>query len=400
MSSSYNRYFSPSQVESDQKDLIISQLKAEIFELRQNERDYHDLSSNLRNLEHRYNLLSEEKIRGDSDYKARNDANLKTIANLKTDIDVLKSTIAEKNIEYQENKAENLAIKDIADHRAIDISKLKNELSGSIDQNNRLKDDKRALESNHANVKDEKRRLIAQLDAKRADFDELSYRTKELEKIVRELEYDRSRGSKQQAQLQQTNDNMNLELRSKNETLRKLEDQIGAAERDIRSLEAEVVEFERSNEKAKADLLAQQRTHQQETSKGLELQARCNNHENTLRSREIQLDDLRKDLDHLNNVLKSNGNTNYQLNNELADLTKQIERLTLQNQEIVAQLEEFSHQDEQVRSLLNRRNKVTDLKMMSESQVRQSPRHASPRHGSPHRGGSPRSFRASGARRY
>lgn len=77
---------------------------------------------------------------------------MKVIANLKTDIDVLKSTLAEKNIEYQENKAENLAIKDIADHRALDISKLKNELSGSIDQNNRLKEDKRALESNVNNL--------------------------------------------------------------------------------------------------------------------------------------------------------------------------------------------------------------------------------------------------------
>lgn len=67
---------------------------------------------------------------------------------MKTDVDILKSTLAEKNIEYQENKAENLAIKDIADHRSIDISKLKNELSASIDQNNRLKEEKRNLDGN------------------------------------------------------------------------------------------------------------------------------------------------------------------------------------------------------------------------------------------------------------
>ncbi len=58
----FQKYFSPPQVESDQKDLIISQLKAEIFELRQNDRDYHDLSSQLKNLEHRHNLLQEEKV--------------------------------------------------------------------------------------------------------------------------------------------------------------------------------------------------------------------------------------------------------------------------------------------------------------------------------------------------
>lgn len=53
------------------------------------------------------------------------------------------------------------------------------------------------------------------------------------------------------------------------------------------------------------------------------------------RSREIQLDDLRKDLDHLNNVYKNATNANYQLNDDLADITRQIEKLTLQNQEVI-----------------------------------------------------------------
>lgn len=53
------------------------------------------------------------------------------------------------------------------------------------------------------------------------------------------------------------------------------------------------------------------------------------------RSREIQLDDLRKDLDHLNNVYKNATNANYQLNDDLTDITRQIEKLTLQNQEVI-----------------------------------------------------------------
>lgn len=100
---------------------------------------------------------------------------------------------------------------------------------------------------------------------------------------MRELEYDRTRGLKQQDQLQQGNDNLNLELRSKTDTLRKLEDQIGAAERDIRNLEAEVREAEHGVEKAKGDLAVAQKTHQQENSKGMDLQAKIRNLENTLR---------------------------------------------------------------------------------------------------------------------
>ena len=86
-------------------------------------------------------------MRSDADYKHRNDTNLRTIANLKTDVDTLKATIEDKNIEYQENKAENLALKDIADHRAMDISKLKNEVSVAVDQNSRNNESKKDLET-------------------------------------------------------------------------------------------------------------------------------------------------------------------------------------------------------------------------------------------------------------
>ena len=222
-------------------------------------------------------------MRNESDYKYRNDTNLRTIANLKTDIDTLSSTIDEKGIEYQENKAENLAIKDISEQRSTDVSKLKNEVAHSIEQNNRLKEEKRDLESQAALSREEKRRLLSQSDEARGDTDELVYRTNELDKVIRELEYDRNRVEKQGQQLQSNNENLNSELRNKTEALRDVEQEINDAERHIAGLDAEIKELERSNERARADVVAQQRTHQQEVSKNLELSAKINNNENVLR---------------------------------------------------------------------------------------------------------------------
>eukprot|EP00331_Platyophrya_macrostoma_P019853 CAMPEP_0176468070 /NCGR_PEP_ID=MMETSP0127-20121128/38822_1 /TAXON_ID=938130 /ORGANISM="Platyophrya macrostoma, Strain WH" /LENGTH=401 /DNA_ID=CAMNT_0017861465 /DNA_START=27 /DNA_END=1232 /DNA_ORIENTATION=+ len=367
---SYSKYFSGSQVESDQKDLIVSQLKAEIFDLRQNERDYHDLSSQLRTLEHRFNLLQEEKTRNDADYKHRNDTNLRTIANLKTDVDTLKATIEEKNIEYQENKAENLAIRDIAEHRASDISKLKNELSVAVDQNARNKEQKRDLETQLNLAREEKRKLIANNDAARANADELVYRTNELEKVLRELEYDRNRVEKQQQQLHSGNENLNHELRAKNETLRNVEQQINEAERKIYNLETDIKELERANEKGRAEVAALQRSLQQEVSRNLELNAKINNNENILRSREVQIDDYKKDLEQLKQAHNNMIDTNYQLNEDIQNLQRQIDALAEQNAQIVAELEAFSQTDEHIRHLLNRKNKVNELKYSSEAKTK------------------------------
>ena len=125
--------------------------------------------------------------------------------------------------------------------------------------------------------------MLAQNDAARGNTDELRYRTGELEKIVRELEYDFDGAQKQQQQLQHNNDNLNLELRTKSDVLRNTEQQIDEAERDIQGLEADVTGLERLNEKGRAEVAALQRGHQQEVSRNLDLGAKINNYENILR---------------------------------------------------------------------------------------------------------------------
>ena len=86
-------------------------------------------------------------MRSEIELKNRNELTIKTIANLKSDIDSLKTSVTEKNIEYQELKGDNKLIKDIAEHKLLDISKLKNELVSSLDFNSKILDDKRTLET-------------------------------------------------------------------------------------------------------------------------------------------------------------------------------------------------------------------------------------------------------------
>ncbi len=47
-------------------------------------------------LEQHFNKLSDDKRKGDEDYKARLDSNLVFIANLRTESDDLKSTVTDK----------------------------------------------------------------------------------------------------------------------------------------------------------------------------------------------------------------------------------------------------------------------------------------------------------------
>lgn len=370
--SAYSRYFSPSQVESDQKDLLISQIKAEIFELKQNERDYLDLASQLRNIEHRYNLLQEEKLRAEVDFKSRNDLNFKTIANLKTDIDTLKSNIAESNIEYQELKAENQAVKDIAEQRDVSIKKLKLEVGDALEQNDNLAQQRRALESDLAALREEKRRVIAKIDNAAGNLDDLNHKNVELEKIIKELEYDQSALDRQNAQLQASIENLTSELRTREDNLETVERQVADTQKTILALDADIQDLEKLNERTRAEANQQQRNVQQEVGRNLELTAKVNSLETGLRARDVEAAELRREVEHLKNAKANLSDNKYQLERELDTIRRDIDSISAQNADLVDELERFSSEDEKARAILDRRNRVADLKYKSQSQLKQS----------------------------
>jgi hypothetical protein len=69
-----SQYVSPLRLESDQKDLMISELKAENFELRNKERHYNVMYDNIKNIERECALVSEEKRAMEEDMRRRSDA--------------------------------------------------------------------------------------------------------------------------------------------------------------------------------------------------------------------------------------------------------------------------------------------------------------------------------------
>ena len=65
MSSPYRKFntaYSP-KIQENEKDLIISQLESQVFELEQNEKNFNSLSLKVRSLQSEVNLVSEEKLR-------------------------------------------------------------------------------------------------------------------------------------------------------------------------------------------------------------------------------------------------------------------------------------------------------------------------------------------------
>lgn len=58
----FQQYYDSVHLASDQKDLLISQLKAEIFEIQQRDKDFLALRDQLYSIQSKYRHLQDEKV--------------------------------------------------------------------------------------------------------------------------------------------------------------------------------------------------------------------------------------------------------------------------------------------------------------------------------------------------
>merc|ERR1712151_1016700 len=89
--------YSHAQVRSsnhiESRDLLIQHLKRELAELKHNSKNYHELATKLSNVEHRHNLLLEEKRKSEDEYKRREDEQSGILYNLKHEIDHIRGRV-------------------------------------------------------------------------------------------------------------------------------------------------------------------------------------------------------------------------------------------------------------------------------------------------------------------
>ncbi len=204
-------------MEQDQKDILIAQLKADNFELKQKEREYDALNSQVYDLEHRLKILQEEKDRMDMDAHSREDVQYKKNANLQDDIARASAELADLQARIRDGSSQLGAHKGLADDRNGEIQKLKREVAEAEAENMRLRQLKVGAERDLDEINERKKVAEKELDShlelspklKRSkELSEARMQDAELEaatlsRRLRELEMELDLVTKQHAQKEQ-----------------------------------------------------------------------------------------------------------------------------------------------------------------------------------------------------
>jgi len=130
-------------------------LKAENFELKQKERDYNILKSQLMDLERRFKVLQEEKHRIQQSSKNRGSLSLKKTASSMTEMKRAEDVLVSRERDLKELKEEINTCNTALDKRDAEIKRLRKEQAAYEENIEKLLHEKKLLEDDIGNIEQE-----------------------------------------------------------------------------------------------------------------------------------------------------------------------------------------------------------------------------------------------------
>ena len=134
--------------------MLISQLKAHIFELEQHEKDYDNLNQKFRNLQNECSLLNQEKLRLEYEIKQRTESQNKQNVDLRNDLENLQANFNEKLVINKKLYNENSNLSKNLEIKNLEANELNQRLDDYSEQIRILTDEKLNLERIIGNLND------------------------------------------------------------------------------------------------------------------------------------------------------------------------------------------------------------------------------------------------------
>ena len=354
----YSQNSTAIDIPNEEKDLIISQLKAEIFEKEQTDKNYAILQSQFRNLQNEFHLLCETKLHIEYELRSKEDhtltaieqlhmKNQKLISELNDKINLNKKLFIDNENLYrilQLKNSENLTHKDKVKEQEELLTKIKSEKDSNEKKRLVLKQTK---ENNDINLQKIKNDIDKLKTSTTLNEQNLKTKTEQNEQTIKEYNALKNENDELQIKLQSKQNalnNANTQLKIANENITKLEnelhvlsDQLYRNKNDLNELNKNI-----AKEKAQTDTDAKTKIKMEEDIKEKEIEIENLTKEN--KEIQIKIEDINKDQP--------------DLTNEVETYRDHILVLSEQNELLSKELEAILERDIQLKTILKRTDKL------------------------------------------
>ena len=360
------------KIENKEKDILISQLKAHIFEMEQREKDYDTLKQKYRQLQNECACINDNKIRIECELKEKEDCYNKQMRNLTCENDNLqinlneKLSLCKKLYDDIDNLSKNNSIKNC------EIEDLNNKVNDLYCQNDHLKIDKCDME-----------KVIRELNEikskQKYENSKLIEDNKKLTKICQDQTRNLKINEEEKNQLIKNLNDSNIDIKNLNDKLQNNEENLNYLknkfedsknlnlnlQNTISNYEMKIDSLQNENENLNLSL-NREKMIRNENEKKIEKIS------NLINSRELELNQISNELEKSKNINKRliDDKTRIQIENE--KLKQHIMVLTNENQNLVYEFENIIEQDEKMKQQLGRKDKIVQILRNNKNNIEQS----------------------------
>ena len=346
-------------VPQEDKDTLISRLSSKINQLEQKEKDFEELNKEYKQLENDYSLLNEAKLRLEYEIKQRDEAYNKRICDLKSDKENLQNGLNDKMCVnkklYEERKCLENHLKSLND----EIDDLNEKINNLNDKYNLTQNNKDDLENTLNSLND--------IKAKQRDkIAELVNDNKRLAKICQEQDHslfltdqEKQKLSKKLRDDNANINNLNSKIKAHTNNLENLQKQLDNSneinlklQNNVKILENELTNDKIDNENLNNEFCRERAARDNEDKKNDQLKCIICDRENKIKCLNHDYETMK--IFHQKIIEER---SIYQ--NENDKLKEHVMILTRQNQDLTNEVDNVIKDDEHLKDILNRTERMS-----------------------------------------
>ena len=357
----------------EDKDVLVSKLNSRISKLEQQDKDYDLMNQEFKQLENDVNLLNEAKLRLEYEIKQRDESYTKRIADLKGENENLQNALNDKLCVNKKLFEEKQCLENQLKSKNDQITDLTNQINNL---NNRF--------NSNENVKDDLQNNLRDLNqikaAQRDKIAELVDDNKKLANLCQEQDHSLYLAGQEKAKLaKKLNDdnaninNLNSKLRVHLNNLNNLQNQLDKSnelnlklKKDLQDLEDAYNSFNVDNHNLNDELNKQRILKEDEEKNNNQLRIALGDRKNKLRA-------LNDDYMYLKNLYDKRCEERNMYQMETEKLKEHIMRLSKQNENLSDEIDGVIKDDNQMRDILNRTDRMSTMLKTNDSIICQMP---------------------------
>ena len=357
----------------EDKDVLVSKLNSRISKLEQQDKDYDLMNQEFKQLENDVNLLNEAKLRLEYEIKQRDESYTKRIADLKGENENLQNALNDKLCVNKKLFEEKQCLENQLKSKNDQITDLTNQINNL---NNRF--------NSNENVKDDLQNNLRDLNqikaAQRDKIAELVDDNKKLANLCQEQDHSLYLAGQEKAKLaKKLNDdnaninNLNSKLRVHSNNLNNLQNQLDKSnelnlklKKDLQDLEDAYNSFNVDNHNLNDELNKQRILREDEEKNNNQLRIALGDRKNKLRA-------LNDDYMYLKNLYDKRCEERNMYQMETEKLKDHIMRLSKQNENLSDEIDGVIKDDNQMRDILNRTDRMSTMLKTNDSIICQMP---------------------------